>query len=107
MCHCVQLKTVYISAMDAIYAVSPTTVMLVEGSTAHTGQYTGINWGDGFATTSAYLQRTGYSDPRPFFDVLMTKPYLNNVALTPHMYPPSVTKSGVVSDPLDNKALID
>ncbi|KAK9811067.1 hypothetical protein WJX73_010697 [Symbiochloris irregularis] len=99
------LKGLYISAMDAIYAVSPNTPMLIEGTTAHTGQYTGINWGDGFATTGAYLQLTGLSDPRPFFDILYNKPYLNNVALAPHMYPPSITNSytGISGNDLWNR----
>jgi hypothetical protein len=31
------------------------------------------------------------SDPRPFFDALLSKPYRNRVILSPHVYPPSVT----------------
>lgn len=95
-----QLGDLYLSAMDAIYDVSPETTIVIEGASASTGQYPGINWGDGFATTAAYLNLTGLTDPRPFFNTLLTKPYLNNVALGPHVYPPTITNSYVVSEPL-------
>ncbi len=31
------------------------------------------------------------SNPKPFFRALLFKPYLNNVALGPHIYPQSVS----------------
>lgn len=33
----------------------------------------------------------GLSDPRPFFDALLEKPYRSRTILSPHVYPPSVT----------------
>ena len=85
----------YLAAMDAIHAVSPTTTFLVEGC----GQtaFPGMNWGDGFVTDPSLISQYGLSDPRaPFFDPLLSKAYLNNVGISPHVYPPSVTFQGTV-----------
>lgn len=91
-----QVTKPYLQAMDSIYAVSPTTVMLVEG----TGQqsFPGINWGDGFVTQQDLLSKYYLSSsPTSFFQQLLSKPYLNNVAISPHVYPPSVTYQSTVS----------
>ncbi|MDP1880662.1 MAG: cellulase family glycosylhydrolase [Parachlamydiaceae bacterium] len=78
----------YLSAMDAIYTINPNLLFFVEG----TGQG-GIdaNWGDGFATDPALISQYGLSDPNPFFKELVKKPYANQVVISPHIYPPSVT----------------
>ena len=92
----VQLTPYYLKAMDAIYASSPTSVIIVEG----TGQqsYTGLNWGDGFVTDQNILNKYYLSsNPNAFFTALLKKPYLNNVAISPHVYPPSVSYQTVVS----------
>lgn len=77
--------------MDAIYALpnGKDTLFFIEG----TGQIgaLGINWGDGFVTDASTIQQYGLSDPNSFFQTLLTKPYLNNVGISPHVYPPSVT----------------
>lgn len=82
------LSDLYLSAMDAIYKVNPHFLFFIEG----TGQG-GINanWGDGFATDPQAISQYGLSNPNPFFQALMTKPYVNQVVLSPHIYPPSVT----------------
>ncbi len=49
-------------------------------------------WGDGFVTDPVLIQRDNMSDPRPFFDDLLTRPYLNNVVISPHYYGPSISK---------------
>jgi hypothetical protein len=36
-------------------------------------------WGDGFVTDGGIISQNGLSDPRPFFDTLSTKPYLDRV----------------------------
>lgn len=36
-------------------------------------------WGDGFVTDGSIISQYGLSDPRPFFDTLSTKPYLDRV----------------------------
>ena len=70
--------------------VSPTTLFLVEGC----GQLgVAMCWGDGFITDLGIIGQTGISDPNPFFQTLLGKPYLNNVVISPHYYPPSVSGS--------------
>ena len=56
------------------------------------------NWGDGFITDPAVLAAApGASDPNPFFQSLMGKPYLNQVVIAPHVYPPSITNNPKLS----------
>lgn len=82
------LKELYLSAMDVLYQINPHFLFFIEG----TGQG-GINanWGDGFATDSELIKKCGLSDPNPFFQELLHKPYVNQVVISPHVYPPSVT----------------
>lgn len=69
--------------------VSPTTLLLVEGS----GQLGyAMNWGDGFVTDRTKIANYGLADANVFFGALLSKPYLNNVVISPHYYPPSVSK---------------
>jgi aryl-phospho-beta-D-glucosidase BglC (GH1 family) len=84
------LKDIYLSAMDALYQVDPHFLFFIEG----TGQG-GINanWGDGFATDAELIKRCGLSDPNPFFKALLNKPYVDQVVISPHVYPPSVTNA--------------
>ena len=71
--------------------VSPTTLFFVQGS----GQsWSGaMCWGDGFITERPKIAATGMSDPNPFFLQLLAKPYLYNVVISPHYYPPSISHS--------------
>ena len=41
----------------------------------------------------AKISATGMSDPNPFFLQLITKPYVYNVVIAPHYYPPSISHS--------------
>lgn len=87
-----QMGPAYLAAMDAINSVTQgQNLFFIEGS----GQ-SGINanWGDGFATNKTVISQSGLSDPNPFFTQLATKPYINQVVLSPHIYPPSVTNAG-------------
>ena len=70
--------------------VSQTTLFLVEGL----GQQGAgaICWGDGLSTDDAYLAANDGSNPRPFFNALLKKPYLGNVVIAPHYYGPSISK---------------
>jgi hypothetical protein len=88
------LKDLYISMMDAVYPVAPDALFFLEG----TGQ-SGINanWGDGYATDPSVISSKGLSDPNPFFTTLLGKPYLKQVVISPHVYPPSVTGGGSTS----------
>jgi Cellulase (glycosyl hydrolase family 5) len=84
------LSDLYLSAMDALYQVIPEALFFVEG----TGQGgIGANWGDGFVTDATLISQNGLSDPNPFFQTLLTKPYVNQVVISPHVYPPSVTNA--------------
>ncbi len=82
------LKDLYLSAMDALSLVNPQFLFFIEG----TGQG-GINanWGDGFTTDPDLIKKCGLSDPNPFFQALLHKPYVNQIVISPHVYPPSVT----------------
>lgn len=84
------LATAYLTAMDAISTVLPNNIYMVEG----TGQ-SGINanWGDGFATNKTLISQSGLSDPNGFFTSVLSKPYVNQVVVSPHVYPPTVTNA--------------
>lgn len=84
------LENLYLSVMDALYQVDPKFLFFIEG----TGQG-GINanWGDGFVTDEKLIKKFGLSDPNPFFQALLHKPYVNQVVISPHVYPPSVTNA--------------
>lgn len=82
------LTDLYLSAMDALYPINNELLFFVEG----TGQGgIGCNWGDGFCTNPTLIVQNGLSDPTRFFTTLLSKPYLNQVVISPHVYPPSVT----------------
>jgi hypothetical protein len=82
------LSDLYLAAMDALYPINSNLLFFVEGA----GQG-GIqaNWGDGFCTNSQVIAQYGLSDPNPFFQALLTRSYLNQVVISPHVYPPTVT----------------
>ena len=86
LCH--TLQDLYSGALNATYGVSRAALYWLEG----TGQL-GIqtNFGDGFATDPTVIANLGLSNPRPFFDDLTKQPWVTQVALAPHVYPPSVT----------------
>jgi len=53
----------------------------------------GKNWGDGIATDPQIISSRGLSDPNPFFSALLQKPYLNQIIIGPHVYPPSISQA--------------
>lgn len=80
----------YLGAMDAIWSMTPDApIFVVEG--AGQGAYAGLNWGNGFVTDNDIIKEFGIHDANPFFTTLLTKPYLNNVVISPHLYGPSVS----------------
>lgn len=84
------LENLYLSVMDALYKEDPKFLFFIEGA----GQG-GINanWGDGFVTDEKLIKKSGLSNPNPFFQVLLHKPYVDQVVISPHVYPPSVTNA--------------
>ena len=63
-------------------------LFLVEGA----GQGAiGKNWGDGIATDPQIISSRGLSDPNPFFAALLQKPYIDQIIIGPHVYPPSIS----------------
>ncbi|HSW86842.1 MAG TPA: cellulase family glycosylhydrolase [Rhabdochlamydiaceae bacterium] len=82
------LTDLYLSVMDALYPINNQILFFIEGC----GQGgIGCNWGDGFCTDPTLIMQNGLSDPNRFFQTLLTKPYLNQVVISPHVYPPTVT----------------
>ena len=69
---------------------SPTTLFFIEGMAQLPIQ---MCYGDGFVTDAALIQQYSLSDPRPFFDAVLQRPYLNNVVISPHYYGPSVSQN--------------
>lgn len=51
----------------------------------------GKNWGDGIATDPQIISSRGLSDPNPFFSALLQKPYIDQIIIGPHVYPPSIS----------------
>ena len=72
-----QVMPYYLAGMDAIHAISPATLFMVEGC----GQtaYPRVNWGDGFVADPGLIDQYKLSDPKPFFNALTTKPYNDRV----------------------------
>lgn len=68
--------------------MSPTTIFFIEGC----GQLGyAMCWGDGFIVDPGLISSFGLTDPRPFFDTALTKPWINNLVISPHYYPPSIS----------------
>lgn len=80
------IANLYFGVMDVIQGP----YFLIEG----TGQTAwNMNWGDGFVTDPNIIRENGISDPRPFFDKLVKKPYVHRVIISPHIYGPSISKA--------------
>ncbi len=50
-------------------------------------------WLTGGRPRRELIRERNLSDPNWFFQTLLHKPYLNNVIISPHFYPPTVSKS--------------
>lgn len=81
------LMDMYFAVMDRIGG-GP--YYMLEG-TGQTGW--NMNWGDGFITDPAIINKYGLDDPRGFFDALVKKPYVHRVIISPHIYGPSISKA--------------
>ena len=75
----------YLGVMDALYAIDDRAIYFIEGA----GQQNFVTaWGDGFVIDAAIISQHGLSDPRPFFDALLKKAYVNRVRTLIIMQPP-------------------
>lgn len=77
------------AATEAIYAIDKTKLIFIEGVAQGDLE---ANWGDGFATDDAAIAQ-GVSNPKAYFTQLMTKPYLNQIVVSPHAYGPNGTNN--------------
>ena len=70
------LGDLYLSVMDALDTIDSSAIYFLEGA----GQQSFVTaWGDGFVTNGGIISQHGLSDPRPFFDALLEKPYVDRV----------------------------
>lgn len=77
------------SALTAIYAIDQHKLFFIEGTAQGALK---SNWGDGFATDDSTVNQ-GVSNPKKFFTQLITKPYLSQVVISPHVYGPDGTNN--------------
>ncbi|WIA18743.1 hypothetical protein OEZ85_003433 [Tetradesmus obliquus] len=91
-------RELYLETLDALHSMVPEGLLyILEG----TGQNNfGLNWGNGFITDTNIIRKYGISDANYFFRQLVSKPYVNKVVMSPHVYPPSVTKASFLGDSL-------
>ncbi|KAL3155198.1 hypothetical protein ABBQ32_013138 [Trebouxia sp. C0010 RCD-2024] len=86
-----------LSLMDALYPILPGALFFIEGSDQDCGAAPASNWGDGFASQPevlALFPTCGISNPGPvFFQPLLSKPYLSQVVISPHVYGPSISQT--------------
>lgn len=47
--------------------------------------------GDGFVSDPELISENGLSDPRPFLDELLMRPFSTRTLLAPHLFPPSIS----------------
>jgi aryl-phospho-beta-D-glucosidase BglC (GH1 family) len=85
------MSDLYLRMMDRVAPTCPDCLFFVEG----TGQSNArANWGDGFITDEEIIRENGrVSSAKPFFEVVVTKPYIAQVVLAPHIYCPSSSKA--------------
>ena len=48
-------------------------------------------WGDGFVTDDHVIATFGLTDPKPILNQIQAAPYKNQVVISPHYYPPSIS----------------
>ena len=86
--YCTSFSVLWMSTRGCALQVSPTTLFFVEGC----GQLGyAMCWGDGFVTDPTVISAFGLTDPKPFLNAALTRPYANQVVISPHYYPPSIS----------------
>ncbi|KAF6263154.1 glycoside hydrolase superfamily [Scenedesmus sp. NREL 46B-D3] len=91
-------EQLYLATADALWNISPNKLLFMfEG----TGQNMfGLNWGNGFITDVDVINSRGLSNPNKFFQSLLKKPYARKSIISPHLYPPTITKSSWLGEAL-------
>lgn len=77
------------AATEIIYSVDQRKLIFIEGVAQSALE---ANWGDGFATDNAAVQQ-GISNPKNYFTQLLSKPYINQIVVSPHAYGPNGTNN--------------
>ena len=86
------LGDLYLSVMDALDTIDSSAIYFLEGA----GQQSFVTaWGDGFVTDGGIISQYGLSDPRPFFDALVEKPYVDRVRWPGFMHADSCVCDGL------------
>ncbi|CAK0786597.1 hypothetical protein CVIRNUC_009811 [Coccomyxa viridis] len=80
----------YTGLMDAMWPICPDCLFIGEGTGATN---LAANWGDGFVTNQAVVAQSGVSDATAFFNDLVTKPYVQQFIVGPHIYCADVSGS--------------
>jgi len=111
------LGELYLTTMDAIEDLTPgAAIFMVQGSTASFQEDAGglrklngfnLTTGDGFVTDPALIKEGGLSDPRPFFNEVVVRPYASRTLLAPHLYPPGLSTGLQGAVPAGGKELFD
>jgi hypothetical protein len=47
--------------------------------------------GDGFVTDNGLIAEFGLTDPKPILNQIQAAPYRDQVVISPHYYPPSIS----------------
>lgn len=70
------MTDLYIGVMDKLWEMTPTApIFIIEGGGQ--GNYSGLNWGNGFVTDKQIITDYSISDANPLFQTLLSKPYLD------------------------------
>ncbi|KAF6265117.1 glycoside hydrolase superfamily [Scenedesmus sp. NREL 46B-D3] len=87
------LDELYLTTMDSIENITHADALyLLQGSALSATRHRyGLSSGDGFVTDPAIIQQYSLSDPKPFLNELLQRPYRGRVMLAPHLYGPDTS----------------
>ncbi|KAK9810257.1 hypothetical protein WJX72_007450 [[Myrmecia] bisecta] len=95
--------TYLFALMNQVNAINPNVLLFVEGAGQQGPQGPARNYGDGLATDPTVVQQLNYagrpiSDASVFFGPLLSKSYLRQIVVAPHLYPPSISQEDTTVD---------
>jgi aryl-phospho-beta-D-glucosidase BglC (GH1 family) len=88
----------YLRVMDRLHEITPTGMLYFIEGTGQTGY--SLCWGSGFVTDPAILSKYAIDDASPFLALLINRPYVTQVVISPHEYGPLIRKSNIVGQDL-------